>query len=223
MSVGRKNLVGEWKFDSPLIGGKTPDTSGYGNHGELFGTPVITIGYNGKGAYTLGDATQYIDIGSGQYLSIFTLSAWIHGNSDVSSYRTIISKSISPNNRNYWFQLDQGTGFLVLRFSVGSIAHTFATTAALNDNKWHHVAATYDNSFVNIYIDGILSHTDPQSGLPDNPIINARIGYESGDAGLRSLKGIIDDVRIYSVSLSPTEILELSRKRNPLPSFQVDL
>ena len=33
--------------------------------------------------------------------------------------------------------------------------------AGINDNQWHHIAATYDGANLSLYIDGVLDATQP--------------------------------------------------------------
>jgi len=82
---------------------------------------------------------------------------------------------------------------------------------------WHHLAGTYDGSFVRLYIDGALAASTIQSGaisamLPSNFL---SIGSELGRSGesncptcanTRYYGGLIDEVTVYNRGLSGSEI-----------------
>ena len=95
-------------------------------------------------------------------------------------------------------------------FSINTSTTGFSqwsSGVALNDNAWHHAAGVYDGSVVKLYIDGSLVATSgAQVGTITNAGDNTRIG-KSSDQGYYA--GLIDDVRIYSRSLSATEILQI--------------
>ncbi len=149
--------------------------------------------------------------GAGLHVSTFTLEAWIQANSDVSSYRTIVSKDTAMTNRNYWLELDQITGYLSLRFSVGGTANTFSSTTALNDNKWHEVVATYDGVHVTLYIDGVAVITPvAMTGTPDNPSAPALVGFEG--TNIADFNGLISNVQIYNASLDANQVRALYLK-----------
>lgn len=97
----------------------------------------------------------------------------------------------------------------------------------LLDNQWHHIALVYDNtnSRVTLYIDGVANPKTREWGghgdinFDDSDISEFRIGagpgtdYDSGDWLSSTFKGEIDQVRMYSVALSPAEIAEHFNER----------
>ena len=216
-------LVGYWTLDGKDTSWTSPtagtaiDRSGNGNTGTITNMSISTAPTAGKigQAFKFDGVDDYVSMSGNpvslQTVTAFTLSAWIKAGSDVTDYRTILLRDNSATDRNYWFALDITTGKLVLRFSVAGVAKTFTSNAALNDNKWHYVTATYDGSFVNIYSDGVSVMTPAaQTGSTDNPAVSTRIGY-SPSAG-RYFTGRIDEVRIYNRALSATDVMQLYKQ-----------
>lgn len=76
----------------------------------------------------------------------------------------------------------------------------------LNDNQWHHVAATFDGNTCYVYIDGERLATDepPQRSIASQQ--NFKIG-KSDFAQLQPFQGRIALVRIWGRVLTPEEIL----------------
>jgi hypothetical protein len=83
-------------------------------------------------------------------------------------------------------------------------------TTEVNDGNWHFVAGTYDGTTIALYVDGILQHSYPSSGLiafDDNDVYigaNNTTGAGSG----RYFSGVIDQVRIHNVGLPQAKIRE---------------
>lgn len=213
-----QGLVGYWTLDGKDTNWyttKTNDLSGNGNTGTITNMSTSTAPAAGKigQAFKFDGVDDYVLMAGNpvslQTTAAFTLSAWIKASTNVSDYRTIFNKETSSTDRNYWLALDITTGKLVLRFSVAGVAKTFTSNAALNDNKWHYVTATYDGSFVNIYSDGVSVMTPAaQTGSANNTANSLRIGTQ---LSTRYFIGVIDDVRIYNRALSLPEIRALYR------------
>lgn len=75
----------------------------------------------------------------------------------------------------------------------------------VNDGQWHHVAAVYDGSTQYLYIDGLLDATAPATGNIDNTSFPVFVG-ENAQATGRHFNGQIDEVRIWRVAKSQTQI-----------------
>ena len=90
-------------------------------------------------------------------------------------------------------------------------------TMTVNDGQWHYVAGTYDGVSLCFYVDGLRDRCESATGaihVNDQPVF---IGANSEQPG-RSWHGLIDDVRIYSYALSPSDVRTLyeGRKVSPL-------
>lgn len=87
----------------------------------------------------------------------------------------------------------------------GGIIQQVGTTPV--DSKWHHIAATRDNTSMKLYIDGNLIGTAP------SPAINLGAfllhNYELAYAGTSYWKGAMDDLRFYKRVLSASEVIQL--------------
>jgi len=83
----------------------------------------------------------------------------------------------------------------------------------VDDNKWHHVAGTYDGRQLRIYLDGTGSNPAVKQPNPlkksawDLCIGNSVV--EDGTGEFRAFDGLIDEVRIYNRALSEAEIQAL--------------
>jgi len=198
------------------------DYSGEGNSGRWISNASAYNRWNltnGKynGGIRFDGNGDWVNVSDDDSLDVtkFTLEAWIKASTDTADeFRTIINKETSNTNRNFWLTLwstsDARCGDFVpvLRMSVGGSGTTVCGTSALNDDVWHHVAVTYDQSTMRLYVDGVLDNSTTETGTPDTSIGSVLIGAEVGtsSAARRFFNGTIDEVRVYSRALTAEEI-----------------
>jgi len=106
--------------------------------------------------------------------------------------------------------VDDGTLF-VQAYSHYFKVNSFATTATVNNDQWHHVAYVYDqgpNGSIRIYVDGQLAASNPNSGPWSwDPLEQIELG-KSHDSFWRRLDGYLDDVQFYNRLLSAAEVVQ---------------
>ena len=81
-----------------------------------------------------------------------------------------------------------------------------------DDNKYHHLAVTYDNGKIAFYLDGAEVGTALLPG--GEPIAmerNLRVGEDSEHANEQQLRGFVDDVLVYGEALSAADIKALGK------------
>lgn len=127
-----------------------------------------------------------------------TLTAWVYvdgGHEDGSG-------RILDNGKTIFTLADAGTLSLM---SDGSTAATSAA-GAVASGAWVHVAAVRNAAgLASIYVNGELSGTANQSsGTPAGGSTNVIIG--ANNAGAQSFNGKLDDIRVYTVELTPAQI-----------------
>ena len=200
-------LLGLWSFETrgdSSIG----DSSGFGHPAQFRGdgNAELRTGRNGDAIYLRGDSDIAVPSTDQLRPQSMTLSAWVN---------------IEPGFRDFGWLIGEGDNFglVVNRFTPGDVhfyyrsrghwvSHT-TSNIPVNDQEWHHVAATFDNDSLisKIYIDGELINTEQHY----DPI-----AYEVGEGvhlgsmlGTRNYEGLLDEVSIFDRPLEPTAILEL--------------
>ena len=78
--------------------------------------------------------------------------------------------------------------------------------------RWTHVAATYDNDVLKLYVDGVEKGTLKRGGAIRPAQRNLCIGAY-GESGHAAFTGVLDEVRVYRRALSAEEV----RKRAAEP------
>ena len=104
------------------------------------------------------------------------------------------------------------------------------TIAGLLDNNWHHIVITYDGgtSAMKLYVDGALNpNTRSWTGHGPIRLSTAKIGEYRVGRGPRndgeadgeggwlqsSLKGALDQLRLYDIVLTPAQVQALFTSR----------
>lgn len=204
-----KNTVAVWLFEEGA-GRTVKDASGNGHDGKFKGNPKWVKAKFGTGLEFPGDARGYIVVDSTKKLELETLSieAWVKVKESTGKWQGLVCKQQAGcANRNYgiWVHVDQS----VLHAQIGAnggCAFSIDGTTAITDNKWHHLAFTYDGNRGRVYVDGKLETAAPnaetfQSGDP------ITIGVPNLD-NANGLKGIIEEIRISNVERTEAEIQE---------------
>lgn len=132
-----------------------------------------------------------------------------------------------PHDRQGWI----GTRELILDFNpAGSretgclrlVVHGQSVTASgsFTAGEYHHLAATYDDGRVTLYLDGKQIGTGAVPGGPVSQLVNLRVGTDSGPFSDRfqgkapnhQLRGYVDDVVALGRVLNADDIKMLSRE-----------
>ena len=207
-------LLGHW----PLIN-DTYDYTPANNHGQLIGSPEISEGILGD-AYRFVNDSQHIRVEHDSTLSsevfgtsdVHTLMGWVYVEA-YQNWATMINKatggSWSNTTSGIWVS-DQGGITFALGTNEGgnpSGSHSQLSYPAAETNKWYHVAGVADGSRQYLYLNGELV-ADRSIGLTRTrsentaPIILGRRRAATGP----TLRGMIQDVRVYNRNLSANEI-----------------
>ena len=204
-----KHTVAVWLFEEG--NGKTvKDASGNGHDGNFKGSPKWVKAKFGTGLELPGDAGGYVVVDSTKKLELETLSieAWVKVEESTGKWQGIVCKQQAGcTNRNYgiWVHVDKSTLHAQIGAN-GACAFSIDGTSVITDNRWHHLAFTYDGKMGRLYVDGKLENEAPnaQSFQSNDPIT---IGVPNLD-NANGLKGIIDEIRISNVARTEKEIQE---------------
>jgi hypothetical protein len=98
-----------------------------------------------------------------------------------------------------------------LRAVVNGTQVTPPTGTAFNDGLYHHLAMTYDDGLVKLFLDGALLHSGIAGSGPVNLVANLRVAEDLGGTVNEQLIGNVDDILFLRSVLSETEIRDLYR------------
>ena len=140
--------VGLWRFEDDGV-----DSSGAGNDGTASAGVTYAFGKFGKCANLAADYFT-LPYSASLKVSNLTISAWYKSTS-AGSVETILACSGIYVGQpygyyGYIFETRAGKVSLKLRSSV------LTGNMTINDGLWHHIAATRDDNYARIYVDGVL-------------------------------------------------------------------
>jgi len=203
-----ESLVAHWDFDHTQ-GEILTDVSGNGHGGRLRQAAKLAT-YRDGTALMLRWKVGYVECpneSAFDFADQMTLSCWIRVNRFFSPCEALVSKGYSA-----WQLIrDKKTEHLAFhcaglesRQERGVVGQT-----DIVDDQWHHIAASFDGQRLYLYVDGILDASEPVSGRIARNNKPVWIGAVPGGPNLRSMSGNVDDVRVYSRSLTLDEIRSL--------------
>jgi hypothetical protein len=157
------------------------------------GTAISTVQSKFGGASALFDGTNdYLSIPNNTNFNLsggsYTIECWIRPTGNYSGYNAIISKRIGVSASSAWqIYLRISTG--VFSFYDGTERVSSVTPTA---NVWSHVAAVYNGSTINLYLNGV----SVLSTAIVNTDYDAPILIGSVPAGNEYFNGYIDELRV---------------------------
>ncbi|UCE47531.1 MAG: LamG domain-containing protein, partial [Phycisphaerales bacterium] len=212
----RADLVGWWRFDEGS-GDTATDSSGNNHHGTLLGTPEWGVGAKGSAVVFNPDGCYGIDCGvfdptdgTGQ----FTLALWAFWDG-TGTYQHFLSKSNAYGASTMMFQVELWAAHSSATYTdrVG-VTYQGAPQGSvpffiMPKNEWVHLAFTFDGSELRVYLNGVDEMGPKPFSIGPNVDAQVEIGYTSTRPSniYRTFEGRLDEVRIYSHALSPTEVL----------------
>lgn len=145
--------VGLWKFDND----DCTDTSGQGNNGSNSGGAAFTLGKFGRCTILTSDYWG-LTYANSLKVSDLTVSAWYNSTSNDNPGVLIACSGIYVGGSGYGYygyRFETRAGKTVLLINGNALVGG----TAINDGKWHFLAATRDNSIARIYVDGRIDAT----------------------------------------------------------------
>jgi len=198
-------LVALWHFDEKS-GTTVIDSSGAGNDGKIGGPEWVSGKENN--ALDFGGLNSYVQAPSFSLGGATTIEAWVYSNNVYAPWARVMDFGSGSNSNNIIINWYNNTGRMRFEVYQGASSNSITTTDVFPQKQWVYVAAIADgagNGY--IYWNGVLKASGPV--LVPNTLArtNQYIGKSnwSGDA---YFNGMLDEVRIYSRSLSQTEIQE---------------
>lgn len=225
LSLTAAGSTGNYLWYSDSTGGASLDTGANYLTQGLFNTDTFYVAAFDTltdDALDLDGANDYISIQNYNYnssgLTELTVEAWIRTNSGADQVIASFDRS------EYWRLEINGTaaGTGEVGFGINTNAGTidFGGNTRVDDGNWHHIAATFDNGSIAIYVDGVLDASTSFGATFGNGITRfgfVGVGSEAsifdGSTGPNAyLNGDIDEFRIWNVARSANEIAEYQDK-----------
>ncbi len=240
--------IAHWRFEEGVAGsGATSsvlDSSGNGLHGTPLGGLTYTANTPGGTLPQTGDPNDLsLNFDGGGASRVFIADNPLFQLTESLTLEAYVNMSGPPSGRlaeilfrgdsrlgldPYFLDIEANTLRFTVRDELGGQARVTATAPQLN--QWVHIAAVLDDSTgaMGLYLDGILvdsiiTNIRPFAVL--NPSLNPGLsigGYPATDY-FGPFRGMIDEVRISDVALSPDQFLNAASAPVPEPATGVVL
>jgi hypothetical protein len=200
----RNPLIAYYKFEN-----NTDDSSGREKHAEN-NSVTFTEGLNGKAASFDGTSYTHTKNLDADLSEEYTLSAWVKSNKLGSASFVLELLWGQPlllikENKPYVTMFD-GDEKKWKAYSPNDLY--------IADNQWNHIAATYHkDDTITLYVNGVASiagkHDDKIGSYPKTP------EFKMGGRNTAMYQGLLDEVKIYDVALSSTQVNALYNENKP--------
>src|SRR5215470_17727312 len=201
-SMAATGLVAAYGFDDGS-GTTVTDASGNGHTGTIANATWATAGKYGKALQFNGtNAVVTIPDATSLHLSTaMTLEAWVNPTTINSAWRDVVYKG----DDNYYLEgSSQPSGRPIGGVTAGGSHGEAFATANLPTGTWSFLAATYDGATVRLYINGTQVASIAHTGTIASSTNPLQIGGDNIYG--QFFAGLIDDVRVYNVALTATQI-----------------
>ena len=203
ISVGY--LVAAYSFS-----GNAFDTSGYNNHGQIYGANSVQDRFGkSNAAYHFNGVNEYIKVPNNPALNFenaITVLFWMRIDS---MYANREAYPISHGNwENRWKVSITNEG---IRWTVKSNSGTkdLDSQTKLSKDIYYYIGCVYDGSRYEIYINGTLDNASTFSGKILATSIDLTIGQVLPNNSAYNFNGILDDILIFNRGLNTEEIEDL--------------
>ena len=197
-------LVAWWSFT-----GNANDNWG-ANNGTVYNA-ALTNGHKGASgtAYYFNGSTAYISVPdtAGLRLTTWSVSCWVK---TTNTADLIMIQKGSAATRNY--SIHNGYANFTKGNSFTGTAILYPVT--VRDGNWHHLVVTLSGTSGYAYVDGGTNKASTVVSPCDTPtdiLAIGRAGSSSGDY----FQGFVDEVRIYNIALSVSDVAKLYNAEKP--------
>jgi hypothetical protein len=200
------NLVGAWAFEEGS-GTSTADASGHTLTGTLTNATWTTSGKFGK-ALSFNGTNALVTVAHNSLLALttgMTIEAWVRPAATSTDWATAIIKERGTTGLAYGLYAADGANQPPAGYINRSGTDVSTTgTSVLAVNTWSHLAVTYDGANLRLYVNGTQAASKAQTGNINSSTAPLRFGGNTiwGEY----FNGLIDEVRVYNVALTATQI-----------------
>ena len=206
---------------------KIYDSSGFGNHGTIYGTvPIVQDSTSpiGSCSATFGGTENYISFGPAINMlptDEITVSAWAYlQNWNVATNMRVIS---CTETGGFQLSLNDNSGYVGCSCYVSGKYMQALYNRSKVTAGWHMMTLTFDGLNLSFYLDGVkvggqtISSKGTISYNSSAPLLISGEPNSSTTTGF-SWMGSIADVRIYASALSTVDVLQLYNSKAQISS-----
>lgn len=156
------------------------------------------LGLSGTGGIDPGDIFDF------EGTTAFTLEAWFRPDAYDTQYRFLFHHNDETDLRqNYGIYVHRQSGLAFERYVDGN--GLAASVSSPSVGAWHHVVGVYTGSIIQLFVDGTLvsSVPDTRAAKEKRSILQIGFGWGNGEGAVR---GTLDEVAVYERALGQDRI-----------------
>lgn len=222
LTGSESGVVGHFKFNEGNGATSVVDYSVSATNGVLTNMDPATDWVTGRGEVlsvptTNGTALDFDganDLVNTNFImpatSTFSIETWVYPRSTnydrfISNYASTVHGSIILDSYN---TTDNGRAVRFNIYGPGNVLFNIGAANALTLNTWNHIAATFNNGAMSIYVNGfeVANATAPFTSIPQIAS-NFVFGEDKVIGTPEYLNGKMDEVRFWNKALSQAEIM----------------
>jgi hypothetical protein len=170
---------------------------------------------SGPSNRALGFTQDYVRVADHADLDLrntWTLETWIYPRAAGKGVdENLISKWAGASDAAYILQIEGASGKLRLVTSNGATRTIVRSKTRLTNGVWQHVAATFSNGAVKLYLNGVRVRGATGVVTPINSTQPLAFGRE-GNLSSGTFDGRLDEIRIWKVARTATQIANWRRR-----------
>ncbi len=212
-------LAAYWKLDE--TSGTVAVDSSCGGHDGTFatGSPTWTTAGNVDGAldFEIDDGDDRVDAGTFNVGgSVLSISAWVRPEEGAFDGRVVFKSTANDIPDQDWGLVIDESQELDFRIKAGGARDMLQYSGSMSPGKWFFVVGTYDGTTMRLYINGVeVANMLHSVGGALDEDSTATVTLGDSPIGDRAYDGRIDDARIFSRTLCPTEIYGQYKEGRP--------
>ncbi|MBT7852836.1 MAG: DUF5011 domain-containing protein [Opitutae bacterium] len=208
--VRNDDLVIWYTFDE-LQATTVPDQSGNGLDGTTSGDLSLEDSQFGK-ALKFNGTSDKITLNYDEKLNLpqYSVSIWMNSVKSNDGFVGVFGRS-GRHTAFYQGTANQDKWYIHHRYKDGGNGNAGVpnTGSDFTHGEWHHVVLTNNGTVSATYVDGKLEKSGVMNYPYGNTKSNLNIGANPDGANNQWYEGLMDDVRLYSVSLNSQEVSRL--------------
>jgi hypothetical protein len=220
---GPTEFTGSIVPSSAIAAGETWEVTVTPNDGEADGasvTAAVTIGEATCGSLVFDGRTAYATAPDAPSLDLrtrATLAAWVRldAASGAPHSAVFVSKGNATNSSYAWQLWALYTeSQAIVSLSGGGGNPQCQAEMPLGVGEWHHVASTYDDAVLTLYVDGVATCSMGTTVDPGDTPSPVYLGAWPGAPD--RYRGALADVALYDVALTEDEVAALAAGGRPV-------
>ena len=214
------NFISVWHMDDA----SAPATDSTSNALDAAMSGTVTFGATGQiksGTSYNNNIANFLSLTSAtfNFTSALTISGWVFSSSFI-SFHGILDKTIGGAT-NTQYQLFLQGDVPLFRLTKSSVNTTLMADAALSNNTWYHLVATWDGTTMKMYVNNSIQTSTPALASPIDSGSGAIFIGQLGSS-VFPFNGTIDELRVANTGRNADWVAaEYSNQNDPANFYAI--